>query len=139
MSEIEQVQAEAAETEKISEIPMRGLSGGMRQTAHIAMALAQETDYILLDEPTAFLDIAHQTELIKTLKKLAEAGHGAVAVMHDLPLAFTFADEIAVMDSGRAILQGEPREILDTGAVKELFGVSISMTENGSYAYSYDK
>ena len=123
----------------LADTPLQRLSGGMRRTAHIAMALAEETDYILLDEPTAFLDIAHQIELVKMLKKLAETGRGAVAVMHDLPLAFTFADEIAVMDSGRVILQGEPREILDTGAVKELLGVSLAIIENGSYAYSYDK
>ena len=60
------------------------LSGGMRQTAYIAMAIAQDTDYILLDEPTTYLDIAHQLELMKLLRGLANSGKGIVTVMHDL-------------------------------------------------------
>ena len=70
------------------------LSGGQKQRVWIAMALAQDADYILLDEPTTYLDIAHQLELMKTLRKLADDGKGVAAVMHDLPLAFSFSDRL---------------------------------------------
>ena len=70
--------------------PLYSLSGGMRQNAYIAMALAQDTDYILLDEPTTYLDIAHQLELMRILRKLADSGKGIVTVMHNLTIAFDF-------------------------------------------------
>lgn len=84
-----------------AESPITSLSGGMRQNAYIAMALAQDTDYILLDEPTTYLDISHQLSLMKNLRELAKEGKGVAAVLHDLPLAFTFSDIIAVLSGGR--------------------------------------
>lgn len=118
-----------------SEKPMPSLSGGMRQNAYIAMALAQDTDYILLDEPTSYLDIAHQLKLMKTLRSLADSGKGIAAVMHDLPLAFGFSDEIAVVKEGGIALWGSPEKICQSGIIKEIFGVELLHNDKEGYYY----
>lgn len=99
------------------------LSGGMRQNAYIAMALAQDTDYILLDEPTTYLDISHQLGLMQTLRKLADGGKGIVTVMHDLPLAFTYCHRILLLGNGQIIAGGTPREVC--GDVENIFGIGL--------------
>ncbi len=101
------------------------LSGGMRQNAYLAMALAQDTDYILLDEPMTYLDIAHQLDLMKLLRTLADHGKGIVAVMHDLPMAFDFSDEILVLKNGRTRIQAKPNEIYTSSAIQEVFNVQL--------------
>ena len=116
--------------------PVCALSGGMRQSAYIAMALAQETDYILLDEPTTYLDISHQLDVLRLLRSLADDGRGIVAVMHDLPLAFRFSDRVAVMDKGRIFAHGTPEEICVSGLVEQIFGVQIRR-EGEEYFYKY--
>ena len=125
----------------ISELSSRqlaSLSGGMRQNAYIAMALAQDTDYILLDEPTTYLDISHQLELMKTLKRLTKLGKGVVVVLHDLPLAFAFSDSIAVLKDGRVAISGSPKEIYNHHAINEAFGVELDYIEKEqSYRYKY--
>ena len=122
----------------IADAPLSALSGGMRQKAYIAMALAQDTDYILLDEPTTYLDIANQVELMKTLRSLADQGKGIVTVMHDLPLAFGFSDGIAVIKDGKMAAYDTPRAICDSGIVREVFGIDLqySPVEN-LYQYKY--
>lgn len=102
------------------------LSGGMRQSVYIAMALAQNTDYILLDEPITYLDISHQLELMKILRELAQNGKGIISVMHDLPLAFTFSDEIVVINNGEIVMQNTPENLLSSGVIKSVFGVELS-------------
>ncbi|MDY3928520.1 MAG: ABC transporter ATP-binding protein [Clostridia bacterium] len=123
---------------ELAERHMSSLSGGMRQNAYIAMALAQDADYILLDEPTSFLDISHQLELMKTLRGLADRGKGIVSVLHDLPLAFTFSDSIIIIKEGRIILCDTPKAICASGIVKDIFGVELyySADEN-NYFYKY--
>ena len=121
----------------LAEKPLFMLSGGMRQNAYIAMALAQDTDYILLDEPTTYLDIAHQLELMKLLKKLADNGKGIVTVMHDLPLAFDFSDKLTVMNNGEIIVQGTPSEISKLPIIEDIFGVKIKQTQENKYSYQY--
>lgn len=120
--------------EEFSQKPIQMLSGGMKQSAYIAMALAQETDYILLDEPTAHLDVAHQIELMKILRALADDGKGIVAVMHDLPLALSFSDSIAVLQNGKMIYFGTPSDLIKSDVIKNVFGVLVSR-ENGEYYY----
>lgn len=117
------------------EKPISSLSGGMRQNAYIAMALAQDTDYILLDEPTSYLDIAHQLKLMKTLRSLADGGKGIVAVMHDLPLAFGFSDEIAVVRDGGILVCGSPKEVCESGIITEIFGVELLRNDMEGYYY----
>ena len=120
-----------------AEKPLFMLSGGMRQNAYIAMALAQDTDYILLDEPTTYLDIAHQLELMRILRKLADSGKGIVTVMHDLPLAFDFSDRLAVMNNGMISIQATPSEISESHIVEDIFGVKIKQVQKGKYLYEY--
>lgn len=120
---------------KLREKPMPSLSGGMRQNAYIAMALAQDTDYILLDEPTSYLDIAHQLKLMKTLRSLSDGGKGIVTVMHDLPLVFGFSDEIAVVKEGKIAVCGSPENVCQSGIIKEIFGVELLHNEREGYYY----
>lgn len=117
--------------------PMASLSGGMRQNAYIAMALAQDADYILLDEPTTYLDIAHQLELMKTLRRLADGGKGVAAVLHDLPLAFTFSDRVAVLADGGIAACDTPAALCESGVVKEIFGVGLVGDGDAGYRYRY--
>lgn len=118
--------------------PLRTLSGGMRQNAYIAMALAQGTDYVLLDEPTTYLDIAHQLELMKTLRTLADNGKGIVAVMHDLPMALTFSERIVLLNDGRVVSNDEPERVCEQKTIDSVFGVAIERSADGrTYSYKY--
>lgn len=121
----------------LADKPLYELSGGMRQTAYIAMALAQDTDYILLDEPTTYLDIAHQLELMKLLRELANGGKGIVSVMHDLQLAFDFSDEIAIIHNGSVPLKATPSEMSESRFIKEIFNVEIERMANNKFYYGY--
>lgn len=113
--------------------PIKSLSGGMKQNVYIAMALAQDTEYILLDEPTTYLDVAHQLQLIKSLRCLADTGKGVAVIIHDLSIAFNFFDEIAVMDKGQIVLKDSPKNIYSLDAVKKIFGVEIALSPDGKY------
>ena len=115
---------------------LSSLSGGMRQNAYIAMALAQDTDYILLDEPASYLDISHQIELMKILRSLADEGKGIVSVMHDLPMAFTFSDDIVVIDKGCAAFIGSPDDVCKSGIISDIFGAAVHY-ERGKYCYEF--
>jgi len=120
-------------------MPVSSLSGGMRQNAYIAMALAQDTDYILLDEPTTYLDVSHMLSLMRMLSSLAERGKGVLAVMHDLPTALRFSHRIIVLENGRVALEGSPQEIYASGELERIFGVPIIVTDSGEYCYRYGK
>lgn len=109
--------------------PMRELSGGQRQKVYIAMALAQETDTILLDEPTTFLDIAHQLQVTELARRLAAQGKAVGLVLHDLPLAMESADRLAVLSEGKLAAQGTADEIYRCGVVPEVFGVALERVE----------
>ena len=123
---------------QFSHKPLHTLSGGMRQNAYIAMALAQSTDYILMDEPTTFLDIPHQLALMKTLRGLADGGKGIITVMHDLPMAFSFSHRILVLHDGQVICCDSPENICTRGIVESIFGVTVVPSENRlSYHYQY--
>ena len=135
--EIAEKAMDAVGISHLADKPLRELSGGMRQTAYIAMALAQDTDHILLDEPTAYLDIAHQLELMRLLRELADSGKGIVSVMHDLPLAFDFSDEIAVIHDGIAPIKAPPSEISSSPLIKEIFNIEIEHMANNKFYYRY--
>lgn len=128
---------EEAGVAHLADKPLRELSGGMRQNAYIAMALAQDTDYILLDEPTTYLDIAHQLELMRLLKRLAESGKGIVTVMHDLPLAFDFSDTVAVIRDGTAVAHARPSELCESSVIHEIFGVKTERSAENRFYYTY--
>jgi len=100
------------------------LSGGQRQRVWLAMALAQETDILLLDEPTTFLDIAHQIDVLDLCARLrAERGHTLVAVLHDLNLAARYATHLVAMKGGRIVASGAPRDVVTPGLVEHVFGL----------------
>lgn len=120
--------------------PLSALSGGERQKVYIAMALAQESDYILLDEPTTYLDVAHKIELMTVLKALAENGKGVVAVLHDLSLALEFADEISLIHGGKIAQYSSAEEIICSNTLESAFGVRVIRTEcDGSFLYNFVK
>jgi iron complex transport system ATP-binding protein len=89
------------------------------------MALAQETETILMDEPTTYLDIRHQLEVLTLVRRLAEEGRGAALVLHDLCLALTMADEIAVLGEGRLLALDGPEEIYRSGILDRVMGVRL--------------
>ncbi|MGW1103424.1 ABC transporter ATP-binding protein [Streptomyces sp. NPDC002540] len=105
------------------------LSGGQRQRVWIAMALAQETDLLLLDEPTTYLDIAHQVEVLDLVRRLtARAADGTrgrtvVTVLHDLNQAARYADHLVAMKAGRIVAEGHPDDIVTADLVREVFGL----------------
>ena len=99
------------------------LSGGQRQRVWIAMLLAQQTPIMLLDEPTTFLDIAHQYELMELLRDFHEDGKTVVTVLHDLNQAARYADHLIGMQQGKVITTGMPQDVLTKELVKEVFGL----------------
>ncbi|MFE7559007.1 ABC transporter ATP-binding protein [Kitasatospora sp. NPDC057500] len=126
-AEDEAAVAEALERTSTAELAERGvdeLSGGQRQRVWIAMALAQGTDILLLDEPTTFLDIAHQVEVLDLVRRLnVERGRTIVAVLHDLNQAARYADHLVAMREGRIVAQGPPAEVVTAELVREVFGL----------------
>ena len=125
--EDERVTREALEITDITEFADRAvdtLSGGQRQRAWIAMTLAQDSDVILLDEPTTFLDLAYQIEVLDLLHDLnLERGKTIVMVLHDLNHACRYASHLVALCAGRIVAQGSPREIMTENMVREVFGV----------------
>lgn len=102
------------------------LSGGERQRLLVAMALAQEPDLLLLDEPTLHLDLAHQVALLAAIRGLRDQrGLTVLAVLHDLNLAAAFAPRVIVLDEGRIVADGPPAEVLTPGLVERVFGVAV--------------
>ena len=101
------------------------LSGGQRQKVYIAMALAQDTPVVLLDEPTTFLDIAHQLQLMEQARLLADEGKAVVLVLHDLILALETADRLAILDRGSLKAWGDPQAVFQSGCLDEVFGVGV--------------
>lgn len=104
------------------------LSGGQRQRVWVAMALAQQTDLLLLDEPTTYLDVAHQVQLLDLLHTLRSSrGTTVVMVLHDLNLAARYADRLIAMRGGRVVCEGSPAEVVTAERVREVFGLSAQV------------
>lgn len=107
------------------------LSGGQRQRAWIAMTLAQQTPVLLLDEPTTFLDLAHQVEILTLLDELNEReGRTIVMVLHDINQACRYAHHLVALRDGQVIAQGDPREIVDHGMVCDVFGIECHVVRD---------
>ncbi|GAA3441775.1 ABC transporter ATP-binding protein [Planomonospora venezuelensis] len=115
----------------LGERPLDELSGGQRQRAWISMALAQGTDLLLLDEPTTFLDLAHQVEVLELVRRLhGELGRTVVMVLHDLNLAARYADRLVAMRDGRVIAAGPPAEVLTESLLAEVFDLDAKVIED---------
>ena len=121
----------ATATSELRDRPLDELSGGQRQRAWIAMTLAQETEIVLLDEPTTFLDLAHQVEVLDLLSELvAEHGRTVVMVLHDLNQACRYADHLVAMRDGRVHATGAPADVVDAALVQEVFGLTARIIED---------
>ncbi len=126
--------AEALETTGISDLAERSideLSGGQRQRVWIAMALAQRTDTLLLDEPTTYLDVKHQLDVLDLLTELnRDRGTTIVMVLHDLNLAARYSNELVAVSGGKVFAHGHPREVITKENVKSVFGIdSVIITD----------
>ena len=106
------------------------LSGGQRQRVWLAMVLAQQTGILLLDEPTTFLDLAHQLEVLDLCADLHEQGRTIVAVLHDLNHACRYATELVVMRDGSLVAQGPPAEVITPALVEQVFGIACQVMDD---------
>lgn len=114
----------------LADRPVDSLSGGQRQRAWIALTLAQQTDLLLLDEPTTFLDIAHQYDVLDLVHRLAAQGRTVVAVLHDLAQAARYADHLVLMSAGLVLASGSPAEVLTAKRVTAAFGLPVTVVSD---------
>lgn len=114
----------------LAQRPVLELSGGQRQRVWIALALAQDTPVLLLDEPTTYLDIAHQVEVLDLARSLQEEGTTVVLVLHELNLAFRYATHLIVMSAGEVVARGNPREIVTPQLLHEVYGLACRVLED---------
>lgn len=122
---------ELTDTLDLAHRPVDELSGGQRQRVWIAMSLAQETDLLLLDEPTTYLDLAHQVEILDLLLDLnAARGATVVMVLHDLNMAGRYADRLVALREGRVVAAGSPSEVVTPQLVRDVFGLESQVIDD---------
>lgn len=129
----------AMELEEFADRYLDELSGGQRQRAHIAMVLAQDTDYVLLDEPLNNLDLRHATSIMRLLRRTAaERGKTIVLVIHDINIAAAYSDRIIAMKDGRIIADGTPADIMCTEVLRDVYDMDMQVTQvAGRYVALY--
>lgn len=110
---------------ELAERQMAELSGGMRQKVYLAMELAQQAPAIVMDEPTTYLDIGQQLRFMEMINKLSENGKTIILVLHDILLALKISHRIAALQEGRIVRCGTPEEILESGIIRSLYGVTV--------------
>ncbi|QXG46849.1 Fe(3+) dicitrate ABC transporter ATP-binding protein FecE [Pseudomonas viridiflava] len=115
------------ELETLANRPLSDLSGGQRQRAWLAMILAQDAAIVLLDEPTTYLDISHQVELLDLMRALSAEGKTVITVLHDINQACRYADHLAVMQAGRLVASGTPGDVLNAELVCRVFDVQVQI------------
>jgi iron complex transport system ATP-binding protein len=120
---------ERTKTWELRDRPVTAVSGGERQRVILARAFAQEPRVLLLDEPTAHLDLGHQVAVMKIAREL---GGAVVAVMHDLNLAAAFCAKLVLMDRGRIVAAGAPEDVLTAERVREVYGVEVEVERRGA-------
>lgn len=109
----------------LAQRPVQALSGGELARVAMARVLTQETNVMILDEPTAALDLKHQVQLLRCVKNRTRSGAAALVVLHDLTLAADFADEIVVMSDGHIVAQGTPDAVINAPLLTEVYGVKV--------------
>ena len=120
----------AADVGHLLQRPYPRLSGGEKARVSLARVLAQQTEIIFLDEPTAALDLRHQEAVMGTARKLAARGRAVVVVLHDLSLAGAFADRIALLDQGRLVECGTPEQVLRAEQISEVYRLRVEVLEH---------
>jgi iron complex transport system ATP-binding protein len=121
---------EATDTTELADAYVDELSGGQRQRAWLAMALAQQTGILLLDEPTTFLDLAHQVEVLNLCARLHAGERTLVAVLHDLNQGCRYADHLIAMRDGGIAAMGSPRDIVTAELIEEVFGLACRVIDD---------
>jgi iron complex transport system ATP-binding protein len=121
----------ATETTALAARAISDLSGGERQRVHLARALAQDTSVLLLDEPTANLDVEHQLQILGLVEELVNAGKAAVVALHDLSLAARFADRIVVLAHGGVAASGSPDEVITEEMLRQCFRIRARVVRDG--------
>jgi iron complex transport system ATP-binding protein len=116
---------------------MENLSGGQRQKAYLAMALAQDTDVILMDEPTTFLDIKNQFEMLDRARALADGGKTVVMILHDFESILHYADHVVLMAQGKLLTSGDAETVLRSEKIREAFGVRPCFYDTGDGLHCY--
>lgn len=131
--EDERMVAWALKTTGLSELadaPVASLSGGQAQRAWIAMALAQGSKVLLLDEPTTYLDVRYQLDILRLVRRLnAEFGITVVMVLHDINQALCYSDEVVALADGRIVAQGAPCEVVTPDVIKRVYGIDLDVVE----------
>jgi iron complex transport system ATP-binding protein len=122
----------ATDVNHLAERRFTSLSGGESARVSLARVLAQRSPIVLLDEPTAALDLRHQEEVMRVVRSLATEGFAVLVVVHDLSLAAAYADRIAMMSAGRVVAIGAPHEVLTAERVESIYGLAVAVShENG--------
>lgn len=117
---------ELTDVARFADRPIDTLSGGERQRCWLAMLIAQDADFLLLDEPISALDIAHQIEVLALVRRLSiERNIGVVIVLHDINMAARFCDDIVALHSGKLLTRGEPSEIMTPSSLRQIYGVDM--------------
>lgn len=123
--DIARASMDATDTRRYEAANVAELSGGQRQGVYLAMALAQNTQTVFMDEPTTYLDVSRQLQMMERARILARQGKAVVLVLHDLSLALRWADRVAVMEKGRLLDFGRPEEIYESGVLDRVFRVTV--------------
>ena len=119
--------------------PVSRLSGGERQRAYLAMMLAQQTAVMLLDEPTAYLDLSSQFALMELLRALCREGRSVILVLHELSLALEYTDSLLLMERGRLVAAGSPEEVYRSGQIQRIFSIDVRRTSYNKYLFYTEK
>jgi len=118
-----------AGVEELADRSVDALSGGQRQRVWIAMVLAQETDLVLMDEPTTYLDVVHQIEVLELARSLRDEGRTVVLVLHDLNLALRYATHVVFVRDGAVVRSGHPAEVVDPALLAAVYGLDALVVE----------
>ncbi len=116
---------------------IREISGGERQRTIIAMALAQDAEIILMDEPTSNLDIKYQLSILELIKNMVKEGRTIIITMHDVNLSIRYSDEVIVLSEGEIYSKGKPDDVINEKTIENVYGIKIKILRNGSNRISY--